>query len=358
MDFAGGSGWSPRRINGTDSEEAVTPTNPAQHCVSRRPLPRRRGTSRPEAARGVRRVVPAGLDRSRGRRSDRARRTAREAKKGKVGGGGVKEAPQPSLKKQPRRLARRRDAPARERRTGRRVRGPRGPRRLRDDAGRRPLGAVEAAGLRAHAQQLESENARLRRDGARAGRLEVGGPAAVSPRARRRSPRARRGGSRQGAQRLGHRRRREGGVGDGGGGGGGGGTSPAPGPRPRRVARGAPRPPARVPSRLRTAPAPPPPPGRPPGVPRPGTTRLERRSRISGQDGDRRRGRRRPRAELVVASRGPRRGCPRLRRVRPGGVELLRRPRHHPPVPAGPPPPGMQAPNAKMGSPPAGASPT
>jgi len=343
--------------NETDSEEAVTPTNvsPPKHqsasSLAPHDSPGHPGgaakknipTPRPLASPGS---SPAGVDSLPGTpQRPTAADGFEEAKKGKKSAtASSKEAPQPSPKKQlPSPRTGGGDGAANggrvERTTDASAAAARSPEVARTMQGDGPLSAVEAAGLRAHAQQLESENARLRRDLSHAlAKLEVGGedlakaPNGSAPPAAASASTA-------------------------------GGPPPPPGPPPPGASR-APPPLPPGPRPLGTssegAGAPPPPPGPPPprGPPPPGTTRLERsQSGISGQDGGSPPGSSPGLAPSSSwASRGPPPGMPPP--PPPGAPPVTSRappppPGMPPPVPAGPPPPGMQTPpNAKMGAPP------
>ena len=362
--------------NETDSEEAVTPTNvsPPKHQsassfgaydspglsgAAKKNIP----TPRPLASAGS---SPAGLDSLPGTPQRPGADGFEDPKKGKKSSAASKEAPQPSPKKQlPSPRTGGGDGPGGTANGGRAAApteggAARSPEVARTMQGDGPLSAVEAAGLRAHTLTLESENARLRTQLARAlAQLEVGGPSAggvavgtppQSPRAAgRMPPRRRTGWSSPGSPpRRGRRRRRRDLP-----------RRPVPRPPARRARR--PRcPPARVPSRLRTAPAPRPSP-RPAPTARPATSGHDPAGAIAV--GDLRAGWRiaagvepRPRAVLVVGEpRAPAGDAPAAPAGCTPGWESgsAAAARHAPPVPAGPPPPGMQTPpNAKMGAPP------
>ena len=303
--------------NETDSEEAVTPTNvsPPKHQITSSLAPhdspghpggaakKNIPTPRPLASPGS---SPAGVDSLPGTPQRPTADGFEEAKKGKKSAtASSKEAPQPSPKKQlPSPRTGGGDGAANggrvERTTDACAAAARSPEVARTMQGDGPLSAVEAAGLRAHAQQLESENARLRRDLSHAlAKLEVGGedlakaPNGSAPPAAASASTA-------------------------------GGPLPPPGPPPPGASR-APPPLPPGPRPLGTssegAGAPPPPPGPPPRAARrpPAPPGWSDRSRGSpDRTGDRRRGRapasRRPRRGRAA---GPRRVCPRRpRRVR------------------------------------------
>ena len=360
--------------NETDSEEAVTPTNvsPPKHQNASSfgahdsPGPAKKNIPPPRPLAASAGSSPAGLDSLPGTpQRPGAADGFEEAKKGKKSAAASKEAPQPSPKKQlPSPRTGGGDAPGGTANGGRAdasAGAARSPEVARTMQGDGPLGAVEAAGLRAHAQQLESENARLRRDLARAlGQLEVGGPAAgvaagtppQSPARGGEDPAKVPNGSVVAAAKAGSATAAAAAAG----------PPPPPGPPPPGASRAAPPlPPGPRPiAAADGAGAPPPPPGPPPprGPPPPGTTRLERsQSGISGQDGGSPPG---SSAGLAPgsswASRGPPPGMPPP--PPPGAPPVGSRappppPGMPPPVPAGPPPPGMQTPpNAKMGAPP------
>ena len=256
--------------NETDSEEAVTPTNvsPPKHQNASSfgahdsPGPAKKNIPPPRPLAASAGSSPAGLDSLPGTpQRPGAADGFEEAKKGKKSAAAAsKEAPQPSPKKQlPSPRTGGGDAPGGTANGGRAdasAGAARSPEVARTMQGDGPLGAVEAAGLRAHAQQLESENARLRRDLARAlGQLEVGGQAAgvaagtppQSPARGGEDPAKVPNGSVVAAAKAGSATAAAAAAG------------PPPPPVPRPPARRARRPrcpPARVPSRLRTAPAP------------------------------------------------------------------------------------------------------
>ena len=334
--------------NETDSEEAVTPTNvsPPKHQsassfgaydspglsgAAKKNIP----TPRPLASAGS---SPAGLDSLPGTPQRPGADGFEDPKKGKKSSAASKEAPQPSPKKQlPSPRTGGGDGPGGTANGGRAAApteggAARSPEVARTMQGDGPLSAVEAAGLRAHTLTLESENARLRTQLARAlAQLEVGGPSAggVAVGTPPQSPA--RGG--EDAAKAPNGVVVAGIAAKAGSAAAAAGPPPPPGPPPPGASRAAPPlPPARVPSRLRTAPAPRPlPPARPPRAARhlrarPGWSDRSRGS--PGRMADRRRGRapasRRPRRGRAA---GPRRGCPRRpRRVHPRlGVGLRRR---------------------------------
>ena len=359
--------WPAPGSNETDSEEAVTPPTSHRPSTSASSFGAYDSPGRvageeehpdPEAAR-VRRAVTRGPRLAPGD-APAPGRGARGSKKGKSRRR-RQGAPQPSPKKQlPSPRTGGGDAPSGTANGGRAdassAGAARSPEVARTMQGDGPLGAVEAAGLRAHAQQLESENARLRRDLARAlGQLEVGGQAAgVAAGTPPQSPA--RGGEDPAKVPNGSV---VAGIAKAGSAAAAAGTSPPPGPRP--PARRARAPAAPGPRPIAAADGagarPLPPPAPPRGPPPPGTTRLGDRGRGSpGRMADRAGVEPRPRAVLVVGEpRAPAGDAPA---APPGAPPVGSRappppPGMPPPVPAGPPPPGMQTPpNAKMGAPP------
>ena len=349
--------------HGTDSEDAVTPPNTSppkpgfdSPMGAKKTIP----VPRPLASSGS---SPAGADSLPGTPSRLPNGSDGFEDAGKKGKKGASKEPAPSPKKQlpsPRTGG---DGPSGVGTIGAAgVKtadgGVRSPEVARTMSGDGPLGAVEAAGLRAHAATLETENARLRRDLARAmAQLDVGGtvPVGTPPQSPARGgedvasngvmtslPPGMKTGAAAAAAAA-------------------GGPPPPPGPPPPGASRAAPPlPPGPRPIVAADGTgAPPPPPGPPPprGPPPPGTTRLERsQSGMSGQDGGSPPGSSPGLAPSSSwASRGPPPGMPP---PPPPGAPPGRQappppPGMPPPVPAGPPPPGMSTPpNAKMGAPP------
>lgn len=318
--------------HGTDSEDAVTPpdTSPPKPGFdspmgTKKTIP----VPRPLASSGS---SPAGADSLPGTPSRLPNGSDGFEDAGKKGKKGASKEPAPSPKKQlpsPRTGG---DGPSgvgTQGAAGVKTAdgGVRSPEVARTMSGDGPLGAVEAAGLRAHAATLETENARLRRDLARAmAQLDVGGTVPVgtppqSPRARRRRCSVQRGDDELAAwdeNRRRRRRRRRGWS-----------TAPARTAAPPAHHARLPRClPARVPSWLRTVPAHRlRPPARPPRAvpPRPEPRGWNDRSRgCPGRMEGRHPGRapasrRRRRGRAAV----PRRGC--RRRLHPARHPVGRR---------------------------------
>lgn len=171
--------------HGTDSEDAVTPPNTSppkpgfdSPMGTKKTIP----VPRPLASSGS---SPAGADSLPGTPSRLPNGSDGFEDAGKKGKKGASKEPAPSPKKQlpsPRTGG---DGPSgvgTQGAAGAKLAdgGVRSPEVARTMSGDGPLGAVEAAGLRAHAATLETENARLRRDLARAmAQLDVGGTVPV-----------------------------------------------------------------------------------------------------------------------------------------------------------------------------------